>query len=55
MVLCDGLRAQLNLEMGWQDCSAFLGCFIFYLCSHPKLLIYSLAKNTMELGGKTVL
>ena len=55
MVLCHGLRAQLNVEMGWQVCSAFLGCFIFNLCSHPKLLIYSWAKNTLGLGGKTVL
>ena len=48
-VLCDCLRAQLNLEMGWQECSAFLGCLISTFVPNQKLLIYSLAENTLGL------
>lgn len=48
-VLCDGLRAQLNLELGRQECSAFLGCLISTFVPNQKLLIYSLAENTLGL------
>lgn len=52
-VLCDGLGVQLNLKMGCQQCSAFLGCLISTSVRSPKLVIYSLAKDTLGLRGRT--
>lgn len=53
-VLYDGLRVQLNLKMGCQAYSAFFGLIVTSV-PNPKLVTYSLAKESLEPRSRTAL